>query len=55
MKKDRDCIETELLNKIDILWKVQTLSQTQESELQSLKLKLDDLYISKASGAFVRS
>lgn len=55
LKKDRDCMETELLNKTDTFWKVQTLSQTQQSELQSSKLKLDDLYISKATGAFVHS
>lgn len=55
LKKDRDCIETDLLKQIDTLWKYQTLSQSQECELQLLQSKLDDLFVNKANRAFVHS
>ncbi len=55
IKKDRDHMETELLDNIDNLWKIQTLSPIQDSELHSLQAKLNDLYTNKVNGAFVRS
>ena len=57
MKKDNKKDENELIAEIISLSSMlpDNMSEIQRAQLQTLQLKLDQLYISKAKGAFIRS
>ncbi len=52
-KKEENNLMTELISLSSIL--PENLSENQRVQLQALQLKLDQLYINKAKGAFIRS